>query len=131
MKISCLAVGGLFLFSLGSLFVHADNASNDPKMRATMALEQDVKTDPSNAELWLHLGFAYRKDNQNDKAQTAFEKASTLDPHSSDAFYMLGLIYESKHQTEDARKAWQSDMSVETDAAKRAVAEKHLHHLSE
>jgi cytochrome c-type biogenesis protein CcmH/NrfG len=112
-------------------FLYADTSPNDPKLRAAAALEQDVKADPGNSELWLHLAFAYRKDGQLERAQSAFEKAAALDPRSSDAFYMLGLIYESKHQSAQAQKAWQSYMATETDASKRAVAEKHIHHLAE
>src|SRR5580692_4926054 len=74
------------------------------KQDAVSALEQDVKTNPNNAELWLHLGFAYRKDDQLDKAQNAFEKVSSLDPNNRDALYMLGLIYEKKHENEKALK---------------------------
>src|SRR5262245_45255331 len=102
-----------------------------PRERAVAALEQDVKTDPNNAELWLHLGFAYRKLGKIDDAQKAFEKSSTLNPRATDAFFMLGLIYESKHQTADAEKAWKAYLASETDGTKREMAEKHLHHLKE
>src|ERR1051325_6151565 len=110
----------------------ADSSRADPsKERAAAALEQAVKTDPSNAELWLHLGFAYRKTGQIDQSQSAFEKAAALNPHEPDAFYMLGLIYESKHDEQAAEKAWKSYLAAESDASKRVVAEKHLHHLSQ
>jgi cytochrome c-type biogenesis protein CcmH/NrfG len=110
----------------------ADPASPaDQKARTVAALEQDVKTDPSNAELWLHLGFAYRKSEKIDQALEAFQKAAALNPRETDAFYMLALIYESKHDKPAAQKAWKDYLAGETDAAKRSVAEKHIHHLSQ
>ena len=101
------------------------------KERATAAIEQAIKTDPNNAELWVHLGFAHHKQGQLDQALEAFEKASQLDPHNQDALYMLGLIYESKGQKQDAIKAWRDYSTVVTDPSKRAVAEKHIHLLSQ
>jgi cytochrome c-type biogenesis protein CcmH/NrfG len=121
------------LFLSSSYLGHAAEPASvrEAKERAVSALEQDLKTDPNNSELWLHLGFAYRKLGKIDQAQNAFEKASTLNPHESDAYYMLALIYESKHQTEQAKKAWQDYLAAETDKTKRDVAEKHIHHLSQ
>jgi cytochrome c-type biogenesis protein CcmH/NrfG len=109
----------------------ATPAASDPQTRAASALEDDLKTDPNNAELWLHLGFAYRKISQIDKAQTAFEKATSLSPNMKDAYFMLGLIYESKHMDEQAQKAWKSYMTAETDPDRRAIAQKHIHHLAQ
>jgi cytochrome c-type biogenesis protein CcmH/NrfG len=103
----------------------------EPKARAIAALEQDVKTDPNNAELWLHLGFAYRKTEKMDQAQAAFEKTVALNPRATDALYMLGLIYEKKQDTSAAQKAWKDYLAAETNSDKRAVAEKHIHHLSQ
>lgn len=101
------------------------------KQDAVAALEQDVKSNPNNSELWLHLGFAYRKVGQVDSAQSAFQKAASLDPRNREAFYMLGLIYEKKNMTSDAQRAWTQYMQTETDPAKRAEAERHLHHLAQ
>lgn|GEM_PF-1496190 len=121
----------VLLFSAGTLIpAHADMVPSEHQ-RTVLTLEQAVKNDPLNSELWLHLGFAYRKAGDIEKSRTAFEKASSLNPRSADAFYMLGLIYESKHQTAEAEKAWQSYLSIETDTTKRAVAEKHIHHLDQ
>lgn len=106
-------------------------AADPQQERAATALEQDVKTDPNNPELWLHLGFAYRKMEKIDQARQAFEKVTALNPHQTDAYYMLGLIYESQHNTAAAQKAWKEYLASETNADKRAVAEKHIHHLSQ
>ncbi len=121
-----------FLIGLAPLGHAADSPQiHEQKERATTALEQALKTDPNNAELWSHLGFAYRKLGQMEQAQSAFEKASTLNPRSAEALYMLGLIYESKHQRQEALRTWNDYLSVETDAAKRTIAENHVHALSQ
>ena len=111
--------------------VRAAESPNAAQTRAIEALAQDVKKDPNNSELWLHLGFAYRKTNHIDQAQSAFEKAVSLNPHAKDANFMLGIIYESKHMTAEAEMAWENYMAAETDPEKRAIAEKHIHHLSQ
>ena len=120
------------LAALGLCFFPGLARAADPQQeRAAAAIEQDLKTDPSNAELWLHLGFSYRKMGKIDQARQAFEKVTALNPHETDSYYMLGLIYESQHNTAAAQKAWKDYLAAETDATKRAVAEKHIHHLSQ
>jgi cytochrome c-type biogenesis protein CcmH/NrfG len=101
------------------------------KERTVTVLEQAVKTDPSNAELWVHLGFAHHKLGQTLQAQSAFEKARSLDPRNRDALFMLGLIYEKNRQTPEALQAWKEYLAAETDHVKRGIAEKHIHHLSQ
>ena len=109
----------------------ADASPNGAQVRAASALEQDLKTDPNNPELCLHLGFAYRKMNKIDQAQAAFEKAAGLAPNAKDAYFMLGLIYESKNMKQEGEEAWKKYLAAETDPEKRALAEKHIHHLSQ
>ena len=117
-----------FVLTLG--FARAENSASD-QSRAVAALQEDLKTDPNNAELWLHLGFAYRKLNQIEDAQHAFEKAAALSPTGAkDANFMLGLIYESKNMKAEALRAWQNYLTVEKDPERRQMAEKHIHHLS-
>src|SRR5262249_22471652 len=120
----------LFFLTAAPLCLRADEPGVQ-KEDAVQALERDVKSSPHNPELWLHLGFAYRKLDEVDKAENAFEKVIALDPQNRDALYMLGLIYEKKNQTEEALKVWKNYLAVEPDPAKRDVAEKHIHHLSQ
>jgi cytochrome c-type biogenesis protein CcmH/NrfG len=126
-----LFVMGLFVGMVSSGLNAGSNPVAEPKERAVTALEEDVKTDPNNAELWVHLGFAYHKSGQNDQAKTAFEKARSLNPRSRDALFMLGLIYEKKRQSPEAVQVWKEYLSVESDSAKREIAEKHIHHLTQ
>ena len=101
------------------------------QQEAVSTLEQDVKASPNNPELWLHLGFAYRKVDQMDQAQNAFQKALSLNPNSKEATSMLALIYEKKQQKPEALRMWKSYLALENDTAKREMAEKHIHQLSQ
>ncbi|MFA5975103.1 MAG: tetratricopeptide repeat protein [Elusimicrobiota bacterium] len=125
------ALWGTFFLLATGLGTFSVFSAPEQKERAVSALEQAVQTDSANDELWLHLGFAYRKVGQMDQAQKAFEKAAALNPRSQDASYMLGLIYESKHQDQDALRAWQQLLSSTNDPAKRETATNHIHHLSQ
>jgi len=111
----------------------ADDSSStkEQKERAVAALEQAVKTDPANSELWMHLGFACRKVDNMNRAKEAFEKAASLDPKNQDALFMLGLIYEKMKQPQDALRVWKQYLSVATDPEKRDTAQNHIHHLSQ
>jgi cytochrome c-type biogenesis protein CcmH/NrfG len=106
-------------------------AAGDSKERAVSSLELAVKNDPQNAELWGHLGFAYRKLDRLDAARDAFEKASSIDPQNRDALYMLGLIYEKDGRKQDALRVWKQYLTLVTDPEKRNMAENHIHHLSQ
>jgi cytochrome c-type biogenesis protein CcmH/NrfG len=66
-----------------------------------------------------------------DEVQAAVEQAVAANPQNRDALYMLGLIYEKKHQVPDALRTWRRYLAVETDPARRSVAEKHIHLLSQ
>lgn len=119
----------LGLLAAGALAVVG--RADDAKERAAASLEQSLKSDPQNAELWVHLGFAYRKLERLDPAREAFEKAASLDAKNQEAWYMLGLIYEKQQKGQDALRAWRSYLAVVTDPEKRATAESHIHHLSQ
>ncbi len=106
-------------------------AASTDKQDAVTTLEQNVKANPSNPELWVHLGFAYRKVGDIDNAQNAFQKALTLEPNNRESLSMLALIYEKKQQKPAALQSWKSYLAIETDPSKREMAEKHIHQLSQ
>jgi cytochrome c-type biogenesis protein CcmH/NrfG len=106
-------------------------AADDAQKRATAALENAVKSDPNNAELWSHLGFAYRKEERLDKAKEAFEKASTLSPQNVEALFMLGLIYEKENRKADALRVWRQYLAAAKDPDKRSMAETHIQRLTQ
>lgn len=133
MRIRPVAPRALVLAAVlaGSAFAEEAPRNVEQKERAVAALEQAIKADPNNAELWVLLAFANRKLDRIDKAQEAFEKASSLDPRNQESLYMLGLIYEKKDRKADALRVWKQYLEVSTNPEKRAVAEKHIHHLSQ
>ena len=114
-----------------TLFAADAQSMRAQETRTIAVLEQALKTDPTNGDLWIHLGFAYRKSGDIDQAQKAFTQAATLSPQDPDSLYMLGLIAESTHQTADALRWWKKYVAVETDPAKKAVGENHIHHLTQ
>jgi cytochrome c-type biogenesis protein CcmH/NrfG len=107
-------------------------AANDPNAASAIAaLEQNVKTNPANPELWVHLGLAYRNNGDIDKAQNAFQRALSMDPRNSNAMFMLGLLYEKKGQKQEALTLWKQFLNVETNPGRRDVAARHIHQLSQ
>ncbi|MFA6435394.1 MAG: tetratricopeptide repeat protein [Elusimicrobiales bacterium] len=98
------------------------------KTRAA-ALEEAVKLEPADIELYIRLGFTYAKLEQADDAQKAFENAVRLDPKKAIAHYMLGLIYEKKGLKENAVAAWKACIENTAEPRLRETALKHLHHL--
>ncbi len=103
--------------------------SVDEHKKNAAELEETIKKDPSNIELYIRLGFTYSKLEKADDAQRAFENAVRLDPKRAIAHYMLGLIYEKKGLKEKAISAWQACLDNATEPHLRDTAIKHLHHL--
>lgn len=102
----------------------------DPEvLRAKAVLEAAIQKDPENSELWLHLGFVFKKLGDVDAAQAAFENSVRLNPKNAGAHYMLGLIYEKKKRTEQAIAAWKACLEHAKDDNMREIARKHLAHL--
>ena len=126
-----VCVISLFLAAAGRVMADDSSSTKEQKERAVAAFEQNVKADPSNPELWVHLGFACRKVDNLDGARQAFEKVASLDPKNQDALFMLGLIYEKMKQPQDALRVWKQYLSVATDPEKRDKAQNHIHHLSQ
>jgi len=93
-------------------------------------LEEAVKRQPGNAELYIKLGFTYTRLEKADDAQRAFESAVLLDPKRAIAHYMLGLIYEKKGLKDKAIASWQACLDNAAEPHLRETARKHLHHLS-
>lgn len=102
----------------------------DPEvLRAKTVLEEAIKKDPENSELWLHLGFVFKKLGDVDGSQKAFEKSVALNPKNTSAHYMLGLIYEKKKMVEQAIAAWKACLELTKEDTMREIAKKHLAHL--
>ncbi len=114
--------------ALAPLAARAESAKSD-LVDAKNVLEQAVQQHPNNAELRVHLGFAYKKLGDADNAQKQFEAAAKDDPSNAEVFYMLGLIYEKKGQKEEAASAWKSCAAAAKEPGMKQTAQKHLHLL--
>lgn len=121
----------IWFFALFVWLVSAPVQAQGDRERTVDVLEAALKTDPGNADLWIHLGFARRKLEQFEAAAQAFEKAVSLQPQSPEAWFMLGLIYEKLGRRGDALQAWQRFLPMAKDPEKRIVAESHIHQLSQ
>jgi cytochrome c-type biogenesis protein CcmH/NrfG len=105
------------------------NQSAEEHKKNAAELEEAVKTDPNNIELYIRLGFVYSKLEKVGDAQRAFENAVRLDPKRAIAHYMLGLIYEKKGLRDNAIAAWKACLENASEPRLRETALKHLHHL--
>ena len=127
------AVAALVLwgpFTLGGAQDNAQNATYEEELkRAKAAIEEALKKDPNNSELWVHLGYAERNMQQIDQAQAAFEKAISLNPKNVTAHFMLGLIYEKKKLYSNARTSWRVCLENSQDQRIKEMARKHLTQL--
>jgi len=101
----------------------------DELRKDAAALEEQVKLDPGNVELYIRLGFAYTKLENADGARKAFESAVRLDQKMAIVHYMLGLIYEKKGLRDKAIAAWKACLENAAEPRMRETAKKHLHHL--
>ena len=93
-------------------------------------LEEAVKQQPENAELYIKLGFTYTRLERADDAMKAFENAARLAPARAITHYMLGLIYEKKGLKDKAIAAWTACLQNAVEPHLRETARKHLHCLS-
>jgi cytochrome c-type biogenesis protein CcmH/NrfG len=111
--------------------IHKDSRGQgiEELKKTAAALEESVKLQPGNIDLYIKLGFAYARLEKADESQTAFESAVRLDPKRAIAHYMLGLIYEKKGLREKALAAWKACLENASDPHLRETAAKHLHHL--
>ena len=105
---------------------------NVEELKKTAAdLEDAVKLQPANAELYIKLGFTYTRLEKADDAQRVFERAALLAPEKAITHYMLGLIYEKKALKSKAIAAWTACLKNAVEPHMRETARKHLHHLSD
>ncbi len=97
--------------------------------QAIHVLERGVNEYPDNAQLWISLGFAYRKSGDIDHAENAFLRAARLNPRDAESNYMLGLIYEKKHLKLKAEEAWKACLAAAASEGMKDTAKQHLHVL--
>ncbi|MDE2292286.1 MAG: tetratricopeptide repeat protein [Elusimicrobia bacterium] len=98
-------------------------------IEAAGVLEQAVREHPKNSELYLHLGFIYKKLGRSEDAEKAFQSAVANDPHKAEGFFMLGLLYEKKGDRAKALAAWKSCAQYATEDGMKDTAQRHIHLL--
>jgi tetratricopeptide (TPR) repeat protein len=84
---------------LGQIYVSKRNLTN-----AVNVLETSLKAVPNSPEVSYWLGFAYRADNQDDKAATAFRQALKADRNNLNALGGLIDIYMQKDSFPEVNK---------------------------
>ena len=128
-----LAVGAVLLGAYSARPRAAEPAQQaqtvaSEQSRALSALQEALQKDPTNSELWSHLGFAWHKLADLEQSQKAFEKAVSLNPKNLGAQFMLGLIYEKKKLKAQAIEAWKACLAS-PEQRTRDIAKNHLHQL--
>jgi tetratricopeptide (TPR) repeat protein len=88
---------------------------------ARTALEEALKLEPDNANLWYNLGYLYGEVGNFEKSVNAYEKSIEADPQYVDSYINLAFTY-----TEKAKEVRQEamDMDIKTYQQKGAAIEK-------
>jgi tetratricopeptide (TPR) repeat protein len=74
-----------------------------------------LKTNPTSADAWLHLGAVQRQLNQFDAALASFEQAGTADPKNRDAFLNQALLLEAMNKKKEASEAYNKVLNLDPD----------------
>ena len=83
--------------------------------RATISrLQQSIKDEPGQVNLYVQLGYALFESEDLEAAQTAFQQALTLDPDIAAAHNGLGRVYERQKNSEAAIAAYETAIAGNT-----------------
>jgi tetratricopeptide (TPR) repeat protein len=72
-------------------------------------------SEPGNSLSWFHLGLAYEKLQQYDKAIYVYNEAIRFQPNNADAWYYLGIIYDKLNQRDKGVQALQEAVRLRPD----------------
>jgi len=78
-----------------------------------LSLEQEVATNPANADAWTQLGHVYFDTNNPPKAIRAYEKSLELRPNDPNVLTDLGVMYRRSGQPEKALEAFDRAMGID------------------
>jgi len=76
----------------------------DEPEKALAILEELIKGEPDDADLWLEKGNALDRIGDDGGAETAWRKCIELDPEYSEAYYNLANLYKFSGRSEEAMK---------------------------
>ncbi len=92
-------------------------------------LERAAKKDPSNADVQLTLGVAYRGVERLDDAKSSYEKALTLDPTNPAPHFNLGILLGDYNKEYDAAIA-AFNQYIDAGGPESAVASEYIADIS-
>ena len=85
---------------------------------ATRAFENEISTNPNNAQAWLQLGRTRARLGLHEEALADFKHAIDLEPKNDEAYYFLGCVYNLLREYHKAVEALQSAIAMSKNAAK-------------
>jgi len=85
---------------------------------AVEKINEVLKQNPENADLWCSLGVALIELKKYDKAAEKFEKAAELSPRLSSAWYGWGIALKASGQDEKAAEKIKTAMEMDQDGIK-------------
>jgi tetratricopeptide (TPR) repeat protein len=111
-----VAVGVVLIvaaFVVATIFTRGGGKS-DPLKEAIAQAEEQVRTDPNNAELRVAVADVYLKAGRTDDALSQYHEALNIDPNREDAIYGLGLAEKDKGDLNAAGAALQTVIQMNT-----------------
>lgn len=110
----------------------AEAVVQTPRLDSQIAsLENQVKTDPEDAEGWRKLGWSYFQTTRYDDAARALRRSTALDPESAETYAFLGEALfradkDARRMPRSARRAFEKALQLDPENVKaryfRAVA---------
>lgn len=98
-------------------------------------LKKKLNENPSDAELWYHLGDLYDRSGMYKEAIEAFKKAVELKPDKGYAYFKMGTAYDRINKPEEAIKSFKKAIELMPDYAvaynNLAIAYGKVNNLSE
>jgi len=89
-----------------------------PFGEAVEKINEVLKQNPENAEMWCSLGVALIELNKYDEAVQKFEKATQLNPQLSSAWYGWGIALKALGKEKAASEKIKTAMETDRDSGK-------------
>ena len=113
LKVSSLVPDRSLLPKFDALYLDAITATVTRDFgRAISAYDQLAQLSPSEPRVYVDLGRAYEKNDQDTKAIENYVKASTIDPQYATAYLRAGIVYSRRQETASAGSAFDKAESL-------------------
>ena len=129
MKKLALAIVAMMIFLASNSYAASVSddiqATFDSKQydQAITMIQDAIKKDKRNEELYYLLGKSYLKTRQIELAQEAFEKAVNIKSKFHEARYDLGKLYLETDQLEKAKKTFEDGLKKAKDPKEKGIFE--------